>query len=199
MKTKAETRFEMIKERHKKTFLKAVKEEKADKQMISLCNYISKTKNYFTSSSCAGRIVLLDIGKQGNKREAAFHSKWHKKVRFDELIKGINRKQKEEELWFKLDPFILHLGTDSMENAKKILKATKETGIRRAGIMVAEEGKFIVELIGTQTMALPVKAKGKLLVEEEYLKKILEKANKKLEKNYFQLKKFTGIVKKTIK
>jgi tRNA(Phe) wybutosine-synthesizing methylase Tyw3 len=48
-------------------------------------------------------------------------------------------------------------------------------------------------------MALPVKSGEKILVEENYLKKILEKANKKLEKNYFQLKKFTKTVKKTIK
>lgn len=196
---KAETRFKMIKERHKKTFLKAIEERKADKQIIPLCRYIAKTKKFFTSSSCAGRIILLDIDSEGNKKEAAFHSKWHRKVKFNELMKEIEKKQNEEELWFKLDSFILHFGSNNLENAKKILEAAGKTGIKRAGIMVAEEGKFIVELIGTQTMALPVKAKGKLLVEEEYLKKILEKANKKLEKNYFQLKKFTGIVKKTIK
>ncbi len=199
MKTKEEARFEMVKERHKKSFFDAVKKRKADKQMISLCRYISKTKNFFTSSSCAGRIVLLDTEKSGGKKEAAFHDKWHRKISLKELIKGINKKQKEEELWFKLDPFILHLGTNSLENAKKILEATKKAGIRRAGIMVAKEGKFIVELIGSQAMAFPVKIKNKVLVEEEYLKRIVKKANQKLEKNYFQLKEFEKIVKKTLK
>ncbi|PJA20185.1 MAG: hypothetical protein COX63_00980 [Candidatus Diapherotrites archaeon CG_4_10_14_0_2_um_filter_31_5] len=196
---KAETRFKMIKERHKKTFFKAVEEKKADKQMISLCSYIAETKNYFTSSSCSGRIVLLDLAKEGNKKEAAFHSKWHRKVKLKELITEIKRKQNEEELWFKLDSFILHLGTNSLENAKKILKITRKTGIRRAGIMVAEEGKFIIELIGTQTMSFPVKIKGKILLEEEYLKKTLEKANQKLEKNYNQLKEFEKNVRKELK
>jgi len=196
---KAETRFKMIKERHKKTFFKAVEEKKADKQMISLCCYIAETKNYFTSSSCSGRIVLLDLAKEGNKKEAAFHSKWHRKVKLKELITEIKRKQNEEELWFKLDSFILHLGTNSLENAKKILKITRKTGIRRAGIMVAEEGKFIIELIGTQTMSFPVKIKGKILLEEEYLKKTLEKANQKLEKNYNQLKEFEKNVRKELK
>ncbi|PIN99045.1 MAG: hypothetical protein COT90_01375 [Candidatus Diapherotrites archaeon CG10_big_fil_rev_8_21_14_0_10_31_34] len=196
---KAETRFKMIKERHKKTFFKAVEEKKADKQMISLCSYIAETKNYFTSSSCSGRIVLLDLAKDGNKKEAAFHSKWHRKVKLKELITEIKRKQNEEELWFKLDSFILHLGTNSLENAKKILKITRKTGIRRAGIMVAEEGKFIIELIGTQTMSFPVKIKGKILLEEEYLKKTLEKANQKLEKNYNQLKEFEKNVRKELK
>lgn len=196
---KAETRFKMVKERHKKTFFKAVKEGKADKQMISLCRYISKTKNFFTSSSCSGRIVLLDLAREGSKKEAAFHSKWHRKIKLKELKKELNRKQKEEELWFKLDPFILHLGANSLENAKKILKTTKKTGIRRAGIMVAQEGKFIVELIGTQTMAFPVKTQAKVLLGEEYLSKALEKANQKLEKNYKQLKEFERNVKKTLK
>ena len=167
--------------------------------MISLCKYIAKTKNYFTSSSCSGRIVLLDLAKEGNKKEAAFHSKWHKKVKLKELITEIKRKQNEEELWFKLDSFILHLGTNSLKNAKKILKVTRKTGIRRAGIMVAEEGKFIIELIGTQTMSFPVKIKGKILLEKEYLKKTLEKANQKLEKNYNQLKEFEKNVRKELK
>ncbi len=196
---KAETRFKMIKERHKKTFFKAVKEKKADKQMIPLCRYISSTKNFFTSSSCAGRILLLDVGKEGNKREAAFHSKWHRKVKLKELTEGINKKHQEEELWFKLDPFILHLGTNTLENAEKILKTTRKTGIRRAGIMTVEEGKFIVELIGTQVISFPIKIKEKVLLNEEYLKKALEKANKKLEKNYLQLKKFEKICRKELK
>ena len=136
MKTKEETRFEMVKERHKKTFFDAVKQGKADSQIIPFCRFISKTKNFFTSSSCAGRIVLLDIDKEGNKKEAAFHAKWHRKISFKELMKEINKQNSEEELWFKLDPFILHLGTDSLENAKKVLEAAKTAGIRRAGIMV---------------------------------------------------------------
>jgi len=199
MKTKAETRFEMIKERHKKTFFDAVEKGKADKQIIPLCEYISKTKNFFTSSSCAGRILLLDVDSKGNKKEAAFHSKWHRKIKLNELTEGINRKQKEEELWFKVDPFILHLGTNNLENAKKILETAKQAGIRRAGIMVAVEGKFIVELIGTQSIAVPVKIKEKVLVEKEFLEKVLEKANSKLEKNYSQLKEFEKTVRKKLK
>jgi tRNA wybutosine-synthesizing protein 3 len=199
MKTKEETRFEMVKERHKKTFLEAVKKGKADKKIVPLCRHISKTKNYFTSSSCAGRIVLLDVGKEGNKKEAAFHSKWHRKVKLKEVMEEIKRKQKEEELWFKLDPFILHLGTNKLKNAKKILMQARKAGIKRAGIMTAEEGKFIVELIGTQSISLPVKIKEKILIREEYLKQIIEKANQKLEKNYLQLKKFEENVKRELK
>ncbi len=193
---KAETRFKMVKERHKKSFLKAVKEKKADKQMIPLCMNISKTKKYFTSSSCAGRILLLEVNKQGSKKKAAFHAKWHKKIKLKELIKEIKKTQKEEELWFKLDPFILHIGTNSLENAKKILQICRKTGIRRAGIMTAEEGKFIIELIGTQSMSFPAKIKNKILLEKEYFKITLNKANKKLEKNYEQLKKLEKNLKK---
>jgi len=56
---KNHARFKMSKERHKKTVEKAMKENKADKILYPLLKFFVKTKNYFTASSCAGRILLL--------------------------------------------------------------------------------------------------------------------------------------------
>lgn len=183
-----EKRFGMVKETHRKSLKKAIEEKKADRQMIPLCRQISKTKNYFTSSSCAGRIILLQLPKEENKKDASFHRKWHRKVKEKELWEGINSKTIGE-IWFKLDPFILHIGTNNLENAKKILEIMKKNGLKRGGIMVAKPGKFMIELIGTQAMALPIKNKEKTIVDKKTMKHLLQKANKKLEKNYTLLKK----------
>lgn len=86
-----------------------------------------------------------------------------------------------------------------MKTQKKILEAANIAGIKRAGIMVAAEGKFITELIGTQSMAFPVKIKKEIAAEKKFLEKALEKANKKLEKNYFQLKEFEKAARKKLK
>ena len=75
----------------------------------------------------------------------------------------------------------------------------RKAGIKRLGIMVAVEGKFLMELIGTQSMALPLKYKNKDLAEKSYLEFIVNKANQKLKKNYVQLKKFEALLKKELK
>lgn len=194
-----ETRFEMLKKHNAAEFEKSVKEGKADEKMVSLCGFINSLQNFFSSSSCAGRIMLLKTDASESKRKAAFQAKWHRKVQFSELVEKLEKKNSAQELWFKQEPFILHFGARNLENANKILECCRLAGIKRAGIMVAEQEKFLLEIIGTQNISLPVKKKNKLLVEKDFLNFLLEKANAKLEKNYLQLKKFEKILKQEIK
>ncbi|MFH1587411.1 MAG: hypothetical protein ABID38_06135 [Candidatus Diapherotrites archaeon] len=191
-------RFSMVKVRHRESFEKALGEGKVDKQLQGLCKFIAKTRDYFTSSGCAGRILLLGIPEGGGKKETYFHEKWHRKVSFNEIWKGIE-KQSKGELWFKMEPFILHIGCKGLKDSKKILSLMKSIGIKRGGIMVAKEGKFIVEFTGTQQIALPVKKGGKILIDREYMGFLLDEGNRKLAKNYLQLKTLEKECKKVLK
>jgi len=191
-------RFSMVKAMHRKSFEKAVLGKKADKQIIPMCRFVSKTKHFFTSSSCAGRIILLQLPKEESKKEASFHRKWHRKARKKELWEGIGAESKGE-LWFKLDPFILHIGTDSLENAKKILAVMKKAGVRRGGIIVAKPGKFLIEMQGSQGIAFPVKKDDEAVVEEEFMEYVLMRANQKLERNYALLKRLEQVFRRELK
>lgn len=189
------TRFSMIKERHKKTFEIALKQGKVDEQMQGICSFITSTKNYYTSSCCSGRIILLE--KRSDKKiDNFFHRKWHRAINKEEILDGFNEKIKGE-LWFKVDPFILHIGTLSLENANIILKSMKEAGVKRGGIILAEKEKFLIELHGTERMAFIVK-KEKKIAEEEYLLKILNDANQMLERNYSRLEKLSKVFEKNL-
>ena len=141
----SEKRFEMVKEHHKNTFEKAKKDGKMDKEFISLCNFLTKSKNYFSASSCAGRITLVGLDMNESKKESAFHRKWHRKVKFGEVREGIEAYDGEV-LWFKQEPIIFHLGTNNLVNSKPILVACEKAGVKRSGIKVAKEGKFIIEI-----------------------------------------------------
>ena len=182
-------RFRMIKERHKGTFEKALGEGKVDPQMKSLCRFVAGTMDYFTSSCCSGRIMLIDLPKGEDKLGSRFHRKWHRTVAFNELWVGLND-ESQGEVWFKQEPFILHIGCPDLERAQKVLQAMKKTGLKRGGIMFAAEGKWMLELMGTQNLAVPVKKGAKVLIERDYLKHLLQRANEKLKKNYALLKKF---------
>ncbi len=187
MKDEENTRFQMVKERHRHTFFDAVRQKRADKQIIPFCRFLAGTKNFFSSSTCAGRIVLLSVNKKETKKEAAFHAKWHRKVKFSELWKALEQKSVDD-LWFKMEPFILHIGTNNIGNAQKFLGVVKSVGIKRGGIQVLKEGKIIFEINGTQHISCPAKEGKKILFSKEYAKKLLGKANTKLEKNYELLK-----------
>jgi len=185
---KADIRFEMVKARHKKRFELAVKNSEADKAIVPLCSYINSVKDFFTSSSCSGRILLLGITGKG-KDKAYFHRKWHRTVTFDEVWAAIGE-EVQGNLWFKMEPFIIHIGTRTLKGACKILDIKNAAGVKRGGIIVAKPGKFMLEIIGTEEIAFPVKIGGKTIVGMEFMKIIIETANKKMEENNERLKKF---------
>ncbi|MEM0360167.1 MAG: hypothetical protein QXK06_02405 [Candidatus Diapherotrites archaeon] len=190
------TRFSMVKKRHAGTLQKAKEEGKIDKEMIGLCDYISSRKNFFTSSGCSGRILLLGLLDK-SKKNSYFHRKWHEKVQPLEVIKALKEPTKGE-IWLKMEPFIIHIGTNSLENAKKILSLKDKSGIKRGGIITAKPGKFIVELIGTEELAVLVKRGNKILAPEEFIKETVLEADKKIGFNYARVKEFEKIVRKEL-
>lgn len=194
----ASKRFRMIKQRHYESLMKAIKEKKIDEKITDFCLFIAKTKNYFTSSSCAGRIALIGMKKNENKKDSYFHAKWHSPVSFKEFMNALKRKSKFN-LWFKLEPFIYHIGCKNLKNAIKVLEAMRKAGIKRGGIMVAKEGKFIIELQGTQELSFLVKENNEIKLNKKVLKEYLDLANKKLEKNEIARKKFENECMKILK
>ncbi len=190
-------RFAMIKQRHRETFEKALSQGKVDPQMQSLCSFIAGTQNYYTSSCCSGRIMLLE--KRGDaKKENFFHRKWHRNISKEELAEGFGEKVRGE-LWFKVEPFILHIGCASLGDSRKVLCAMKKAGVKRGGIIIADEGKFLIELQGTERMSFPAKKGGAKLLGQAYLSKILPKANSMLSKNYARLERLEAEFRKELK
>ena len=60
-----------------------------DKKIAGLCNKINKSKDYYTTSSCAGRIVLLKYSDV--KQEDAFLFRTHDKTDFKELKTALEK------------------------------------------------------------------------------------------------------------
>ncbi len=190
------SRFGMVKKRHAQTFESANRQGKVDPQMVGLCEFVAGTGGFYTSSCCSGRILLLE--KRGERKiDTFFHRKWHRVAELSELLEGVSEKT-EGELWLKADPFILHIGCENLEGANAILAAMKRAGVKRGGIILAEPGKFMVELQGTEKMDVPVKSGPKLFADEKYLEYLLGKANKLVSKNYSRLEKLESEFRKSL-
>lgn len=195
-KTAKPTRFEMIKERHRKTYRTALSQGKVDEQMEGLCSYVAETKGFYTSSCCSGRIMLLE--KRGDKKkENFFHRKWHREITKEEILEGFEEKV-DGELWLKVEPFILHIGCATLEDSNKVLAAMKKAGVKRGGIIIAQHDKFLIELQGTEGLSIPVKIGEKKLVDGQYLVSILPKANSLVAKNYKRLEKLEAEFRKDL-
>lgn len=177
--------------RFKRTKVEKLKKEGADRKIAPLLKTINQYKGFATSSSCSGRIVLLGI-KEG-KKDAVFYRKWHRKVTIKEVDSAIRKYKGKKELWFRCEPFILHLFARDSGSAKRFLAACKKAGIKRGGISSLHPRIFI-EVIGTHGFALPA-YDGRALVDREYLKYVVSIANRKMELNSIQLRRLHGEIK----
>lgn len=157
----------------------AIREKKIDPLMIAFCQFVAKTNHYFTTSTCSGRITLMDLNENETKKENVFYRKWHRKVKKNEVWKAIEEYSGKGNLWLRQDPFVYVIGTDSLEHAKIIFRACQEAGVKRYGIHHFEPEKIIIEIFGTQHMGVPVKIKGKEIVGKESIQEYVKMANRK--------------------
>jgi tRNA wybutosine-synthesizing protein 3 len=188
-KNKVNQRYNMIKKYHTNTLLKAISEKKADEKIIPFLLKIIDIPDIFTSSSCAGRLMLLSTDNTENKKNSSFYKKYHRLVTFDEVYNDISSFSGDE-LWLKVESFIFHFGVKDYLKAKELLQFAQSYGLKKAGIISAKDGKYILEMSYTQYMSLPVVMNNILLFSKDYLKILIEKGNSKLQQNYTELKIF---------
>lgn len=160
-------------------YRKAKKEKLVDGDIKDYLNDFNKLDNYYTTSSCSGRILLLKTAEDNKKMPNAFYYKTHSEAKPEVIIRRVKAYKQDLELWFKLEPYILHVGCRDLKSARKLLALCKKHGIKRAGIN-AWSKRIIVEIIGTQYIDSLVVKDKKVVVSDEYLKLITVKANQRL-------------------
>lgn len=188
--------FDMLKDAAMKKFEKAIEKGEVDKPILIGLIKINKIKDIYTTSSCAGRIILLhDLG---SKKHSYFLAKWHEKVDEEEFmnkIKEIKRKKLKGKVWLKQDPFILHISARNLEVAKKIIDVCFQVGFKHSGIISISNERVVVEVNGLDRMSVPIfDERFGFIVDEKALLKFLQIANEKLERNSIYRKRFFDLL-----
>ncbi len=170
----------------------ALRKGEVDEPIIPLLNLINSFPDYVTTSSCAGRIVLIKIPESGKKHEAEFIYKTHYETTFEEVWEALKEgvKKYKESIWFRAEPVILHVDCRNIEAAIKIVKLAREAGWKRSGIFEIKPYRVMCELHSTERLDTIVAKDGKILVTEEYMKVLVYEANKKLRRTREKMRKF---------
>ena len=182
-------------QKHKKDFLKKLDKSKKgtiDKEILPLINLINKNPHYYTTSSCSGRIVILSK-KSEKKQEIKWLFAIHKPTSFKEISSKL-KKLPNTSIWFRFEPLILHIAADSIPNAQKIVNIARNIGFKRSGIQSTRK-KILVEIASTEILDTIIADKEKLLVNNNYLKILINEANKKLKRTKNKIKKFYNKIK----
>lgn len=169
-------------------------ENDVDDIILPVLNRINALEDYYTTSSCAGRIVLLELPCIGDKRNAIFLGKWHRKIDTVEVLEA-SKKASKGFLWLLAQSPIIHIGARTPTAADKMLKLAVSAGFKHSGLKSFDK-KIVVEVASTERLDAPVGKDGKLFCDNDYLNLLIEICNEIMDRSGLKLSRFEDKLKK---
>nr|XP_003411277.1 tRNA wybutosine-synthesizing protein 3 homolog [Loxodonta africana] len=162
-----------------------------DEDVVDIVQLLNTRDQFFTTSSCSGRILLLDGGVNGfevQKQNCCWLLVTHKPCIKDDVIAALKKANGDAIL--KFEPFVLHVQCRQLKDAQLLHSAAVDSGFRNSGITVGKKGKTMMAVRSTHSLEVPLSHKGKLMVTEEYIDFLLNIANQKMEENKKRIERF---------
>ena len=159
---------------------------KWDKQIKNLCDKINKLDNYYTTSSCSGRVVVMLDKKQ--KQSRLFIHVYHDLIDFNKLKRDLEKISHNKLVKFKQEPPILHVHCESLKDAQNLLRKAQLSGWKKSGIISSGE-RFILEINGTNRLEFLIINQGRILVDNAFLELIVKRCNENLENGWLKIDK----------
>lgn len=187
-----------------------------DKDAIGIVDLINSNKDFYTTSSCAGRIVLLEMKSQ-KKNECEWIFSKHGRASFKEILDSLAQYDKKilkkrelplkesglketgfgsaakYPIWLKQQPIILHVACRNIDAAKRLLDIARKV-FKHSGILSITERKTTIEIIGNERIDTII-ADRIFVADEKYLKNLIKYANKNFEENKKKSERFLKIIK----
>ncbi|XP_020039651.1 tRNA wybutosine-synthesizing protein 3 homolog isoform X2 [Castor canadensis] len=162
-----------------------------DEDVVGLVQLLNAREQFFTTSSCAGRVLLLDgviDGFQVQKQNCCWLLVTHKPCVKEDVMVALKKANGDAVL--KFEPFVLHVQCRQLEDAQILHSVAVDSGFRNSGITVGKRGKTMLAVRSTHGLEVPLSHKGKLMVTEEYIDFLLKIANQKMEENKKRIERF---------
>ena len=157
-----------------------------DEKIARLCNEINSLDNYYTTSSCSGRVVLMI--EQEKKGEGLFLFVYHGEISLEQIKEDLKLAlKKKKHIKFKLEPCILHIVCRTLGDSQKLYDKAKLAGWKKSGIIGMKNG-FVIELNSTERLEFPIIHENKIFVDDEFLKIVVDESNQKLKKSWIKIK-----------
>ena len=90
-----------------------------DEAIAGFVEHLNRCADFFTTSSCSGRISLLAPGEK--KHDTVWLMKSHSPVG-KEFLKGALASLPEESVWFRMQSLILHITCRDLDAARLLLR-----------------------------------------------------------------------------
>lgn len=163
-----------------------------DEKIKLLCNKINSFENFYTTSSCSGRIYL--IKDQEKKGKGLFLFMNHDLIDFEKFKKNLN-KCPGVVMRFKQEPCFVVVMCRGQSDAIWLINLAKHNGFDKCSINSISNYGYCVELMAGARIEFPL-SKSDFIANEIFFEKILKRANSNLEDCWKKIEKLKNSLKK---
>ncbi|XP_026229401.1 tRNA wybutosine-synthesizing protein 3 homolog [Anabas testudineus] len=167
------------------------KKGSVDQDIEHVVSQLNSCEQYFTTSSCSGRIIVIDAAPDSSdvqKRNCVWLFVTHQPCTSDDVVSAVAESTRDAVL--KFEPFVLHVQCRRLEDAQLVHSVAINSGFRNSGLTIGKTGKIIMAVRSTHSLEVPLSHKGKLLVGHEYINFLTQMANQKMEENLRRIQRF---------
>ena len=175
-----------------------------------VCGLLNGVSSYYTTSSCSGR-CLLYTGSGGKATNTAASSpsaftRWavsHDPIETEYWEKHLGTELSSssisshtEDVWIRMEPFLLHVACRSMGAARQLLKAARPV-FKNVGVTTWNESRCMVAIWGDEGLDMPLVIQQQSVHSgrEEWL---TETINDKFRRNQSKLDAFTEAIRNLV-
>ncbi len=154
-----------------------------------LLTFNKSLNNYYTTSSCSGRIALARAPRLSYSKGSGlfkFLVKWHRPVTYGEVINIINGIS-DGDAWLLVRAPIMHFVARDLSGALKMLRIARDAGFKHSGIYSVTRDGVVVEVQGEDRFEVPIIIDGKLIMDVDRLRDVIDIANETLIFGKFRL------------
>ena len=155
----------------------ALREGKVDRDIIDLLLLMNSIRGIHTTSSCSGRIGIMETPEIGAKPKAKWLLKKHETITYEEALDAL-KNARSGLIIFKVQSPIFHVVCENMEIARRVHYYGMESGFKYTNYRaISPSGRILVEINGTENVSAPLGVNGTLLVTEDYMKFLVDVGN----------------------
>ncbi|ETO13750.1 Met-10+ like family protein / kelch repeat-containing protein [Reticulomyxa filosa] len=176
-----------------------------DEPLIPLIDCINKTEDFYTTSSCSGRITILKQelrkSKGGNWLLVSHQCITSKQV--EDALSSVNQQQETNplsrpsdasfQLTFRFEPLILHIECANLMSASQLLTLARGQGFRESGINGLSSRRIMLRISYNLRLEIPLfvgsasqwdeRTQSTIGGNVSYLRMIVDIANDKMKEN----------------
>lgn len=165
-----------------------------DARVVPLLEALNSLEEFYTTSSCSGRVTVVDAEWPWEREESHVVFKSHEKVEAKDVLRVVSVRPLRA-YWLIARGPILHVVSRDVSSAMALLAVARETGFKHSGVVGRTACGYLVEIMCSPQLIVPLVVEGNALMDRGSTATLINLANLVLEEGWSRLERLASRLK----